>query len=52
MALRAFSTTARQMKQLNWTLNGTTIDVTWLMQQVERSIDEVPGLRDRVYGRE
>jgi hypothetical protein len=48
MASRAFSSTARQLKQLNWTLHGTTVDVSWLMQQIERSIDEVPGLRARV----
>jgi hypothetical protein len=48
MASRAFSSTARQFKQLNWTLHGTTVDVSWLMQQIERSIDEVPGLRARV----
>lgn len=48
MASRAFSSTARQLKQLNWTLHGTTIDVNWLIQQIERSIDEVPGLNARV----
>ncbi|KAH1930659.1 hypothetical protein KXW50_002570, partial [Aspergillus fumigatus] len=48
MASRAFSSTARQLKQLTWTLHGTTVDVSWLMQQIERSIDEVPGLRARV----
>ncbi|GLA41961.1 hypothetical protein AnigIFM63309_010283 [Aspergillus niger] len=48
MATRAFSTTARQLKQLNWTFQGTTIDVNWLIQQIELSIDEVPGLRARV----
>ncbi|KAJ6088103.1 hypothetical protein N7499_004285 [Penicillium canescens] len=48
MASRAFSSTARQLKQLNWTLHGTTVDVSWLIQQIESSIDEVPGLRARV----
>jgi hypothetical protein len=48
MASRAFSSTARQLKQLNWSLHGTTADVSWLIQQIERSIDEVPGLRDRI----
>ncbi|RAK98523.1 uncharacterized protein BO80DRAFT_466953 [Aspergillus ibericus CBS 121593] len=48
MAMRAFSSTAGQLKQLNWSLYGTTIDVNWLIQQIERSIDEVPGLRARV----
>ncbi|KAJ6002335.1 hypothetical protein N7522_007562 [Penicillium canescens] len=48
MASRALSSTARQFKQLNWTLHGTTIDVGWLIQQIERSIDEVPGLKGRV----
>ncbi|KAL3435986.1 hypothetical protein BDV09DRAFT_194343 [Aspergillus tetrazonus] len=48
MASRAFSTTARQFKQLSWSLHGTTIDVNWLIRQIELSIDEVPGLKDRV----
>jgi hypothetical protein len=48
MTSRAFSSTARQFKQLNWTLHGTTIDVGWLIQQIERSIDEVPGLKSRI----
>jgi hypothetical protein len=48
MTSRAFSTTARQLKQLNWSLHGTTIDVSWLIEQIERSIDEVPGLKTRV----
>lgn len=48
MASRAFSITARQFKQLSWSLHGTTIDVNWLTRQIELSIDEVPGLKDRV----
>lgn len=48
--MRSFSSTARQLKQLNWTFNGATVDVSWLTQQIERSIDEVPGLRARVVG--
>ncbi|KAJ5413536.1 hypothetical protein N7465_005841 [Penicillium sp. CMV-2018d] len=48
MASRAFSSTAKQLKQLSWTFHGTTIEVNWLIQQIERSIDEVPGLRARV----
>lgn len=48
MASRAISSTGRQLKKLNWALKGTTIDVSWLIQQVELSIDEVPGLRARV----
>ena len=48
MASRAFSSTTRQLKQLNWAFHGTTIDVSWLIQQIERSIDEVPGLSARV----
>ncbi|KAJ5179437.1 hypothetical protein N7492_002647 [Penicillium capsulatum] len=48
MASRGFSSTARQLKHLNWTLHGTTIDVSWLIQQIERSIDEVSGLKARV----
>lgn len=48
MASRAFSSSARQLKQLNWTLHGTTIDVSWLIQKIERSVNEIPGLRARI----
>ncbi|KMP02192.1 hypothetical protein CIHG_06970 [Coccidioides immitis H538.4] len=44
MASRAFSTSARQMKKLDWKLKGTTVDVTWLMEQINDSVDHVPGL--------
>lgn len=33
---------------LNWSLHETTIEVNWLIQQIEQSIDQVPGLRTRV----
>lgn len=44
MASRAFSTSARQMKKLNWNTKGTTMDVTWITEQVDDSVDNVPGL--------
>lgn len=47
MALRAFSSSTKQLKQFNWTIHGTIIDVSWLIQQIERSVDEDPGLSAR-----
>ncbi|KAF3479749.1 uncharacterized protein GIQ15_06725 [Arthroderma uncinatum] len=50
MAPRAFSTSARLMRKLTWRLNGTTADVTWLTEQVDESVDHVPGLESVVSG--
>ncbi|KAA8642632.1 hypothetical protein EYZ11_011474 [Aspergillus tanneri] len=50
MASRAFSTGARRMKKLDWKLKGTSVDVTWLTEQMDDSIDQVPGLESVVSG--
>ncbi|KAJ6036012.1 hypothetical protein N7540_000291 [Penicillium herquei] len=47
MASRSFSSTSRQLKQLNWSYRGTTVDVNWLIRQIELSVEEVPGLKAR-----
>lgn len=44
MASRAFSTGVRRLKMLNWRLNGTTEDVTWMTESLNDTVDHVPGL--------
>ncbi|EFR00912.1 hypothetical protein MGYG_03915 [Nannizzia gypsea CBS 118893] len=51
LASRPFSTTAKLMRKLTWTLNGTTTDVTWVTEQTEESVDHVPGLEGVVSAR-
>ncbi|KAK9427219.1 hypothetical protein V1505DRAFT_359006, partial [Lipomyces doorenjongii] len=50
MASEAFSTSARRMKKLDWKLKGTTVDVTWLTEQIDDSIDRIPGLESVLSG--
>ena len=42
MAARAFSTSARAVKQLDWKLKGTSQDVRLYQLIVEAAIDQVP----------
>lgn len=45
---RAFSTAARQLKKLDWSHNGTTMDVAWAKNSAEKGVDVAPGLADKV----
>ncbi|KAJ5084544.1 hypothetical protein NUU61_009123 [Penicillium alfredii] len=45
---RTFSTAARQLKKLAWSLNGTTKDVAWVKNYAENAIDVVPQLVNKV----
>ncbi len=45
---RMLSTTARRIKNLVWKLNGTTQDVDWATNYLDKAVDRVPGLADRV----
>ncbi|OOF91815.1 hypothetical protein ASPCADRAFT_518218 [Aspergillus carbonarius ITEM 5010] len=44
MTSRAFSTSARQLRKLNWKFNGTTEDVTWITESMDDIVDVIPGL--------
>lgn len=45
---RAFSSTARNLKTLLWSHNGTTKDVEWAKYYAENAVDYVPKLLKEV----
>ena len=45
---RVFSTSARHIKELKWKLNGTTEDVNWAQNILNKAVDQLAGLADKV----